>query len=204
VRPNFYEPVTASRTEERIRLGLDPALPTGLVLFGGQGSPQMISIVERIAHSGLKLQLILICGRNQKLRQRLRALNPGYPMYVEGFTSEIPYYMHLSDFFIGKPGPGSISEALMMKLPVIVERNAWTLPQERYNAEWITEKQVGVVLRSFREIAAGLRILLDERNFARFRTNAASINNRAVFEIPEILDAVLQRKIRPVQSTRPG
>ena len=32
-------------------------------------------------------------------------------MHVVGFTSEIPYYMVLSDFFIGKPGPGSISEA---------------------------------------------------------------------------------------------
>ena len=76
---------------------------------------------------------------------------------MEGFTSEIPYYMHLSDFFIGKPGPGSISEALAMQLPVIVERNAWTLPQERYNTEWIREKQVGVVLKSFRDIDAGLR-----------------------------------------------
>jgi hypothetical protein len=71
------------------------------------------------------------------------------PMLVEGFTSEIPYYMALSDFFIGKPGPGSISEALAMKLPVIVERNSWTMPQERYNAEWVLEKQVGIVLHSF-------------------------------------------------------
>ena len=43
------------------------------------------------------------------------------PMFVEGFTKEVPYYMRLSDFFIGKPGPGSISEALAMKLPVLVE-----------------------------------------------------------------------------------
>ena len=51
--------------------------------------------------------------------------------------------MQLADFFIGKPGPGSVSEALAMRLPVIVECNAWTLPQERYNAEWIVEKEVG-------------------------------------------------------------
>ena len=73
---------------------------------------------------------------------------------MEGFTSEIPYYMHLSDFFVGKPGPGSISEAMHMQLPVVVERNAWTLPQERYNTDWIREMQVGVVLPSFREIDA--------------------------------------------------
>jgi len=74
---------------------------------------------------------------------------------------------------------------------VVVERNAWTLPQERYNTEWIREKQVGVVLRSFRDIDAGLRELLNPDNFSRFRTNAAAITNRAVFEIPEILESLL-------------
>ncbi len=72
----------------------------------------------------------------------------------------MPYYMHLSDFFVGKPGPGSISEALKMELPVILERNAWTLPQERYNAEWVREKRVGIVLRNFREVESAVRQLL--------------------------------------------
>jgi hypothetical protein len=188
LRPTFYQPVTADRTSELRRLGLDPDLPTGLVLFGGQGSSVMPEIARSVT---AKAQFIFICGRNQKLAERLRALDTPYPKYVEGFTSEIPYYMHLSDFFIGKPGPGSISEAIAMHLPVVVERNAWTLPQERYNAEWVLEKQVGVVLKSFREIDAGLKQLLDPANFARFQANAAAIVNRAVFEIPEILDQLL-------------
>ena len=68
--------------------------------------------------------------------------------------------MLLSDFFIGKPGPGSVSEAVAMRLPVIVERNAWTLPQERYNAEWILEKQVGLVVRGPHQIPAAVKELL--------------------------------------------
>ena len=51
--------------------------------------------------------------------------------------------MQLADYFIGKPGPGSISEASPCACPVIVERNAWTLPQERYNADWIREQRRG-------------------------------------------------------------
>lgn len=203
VRPQFYAPLEIDRRAERPRLELDPDLPTGLVLFGGQGSNQMISIVNRIARAGLKLQLILICGRNHTLRDRLAALKPGFPMHVEGFTSDIPYFMRLSDFLIGKPGPGSISEALHMHLPVIVERNAWTLPQERYNADWIEERQVGIVLRSFKQIVPALRTLLEGDNLARFKANAAAIENRAVFEIPEILDAVLQAKTHPAQAAPP-
>jgi hypothetical protein len=86
-----------------------------------------------------------------------------------------------------------------MHLPVIVERNAWTLPQERYNTEWIRGKDVGVVLKSFREIESGLRALLQPANFARFRANAAAIKNRAVFEIPDLLDAMLQPKSSPAR-----
>jgi 1,2-diacylglycerol 3-beta-galactosyltransferase len=190
LRPSFYQPMTADRTSERRRLGLDPNLPTGLVLFGGQGSSAMPEIARRVTASS---QFIFICGRNKKLAGQLRGMKTKFPKYVEEFTSEIPYYMHLSDFFVGKPGPGSISEAIAMRLPVVVERNAWTLPQERYNTEWIREKQVGVVLPSFRAIDAGLRELLDPANFSRFRANAAAITNRAVFEIPEILESLLEK-----------
>lgn len=193
LRPGFYEPVNADRTSERIRLGLVPELPTGLVLFGGQGSSVMPEIAQRVS---ARAQFIFVCGRNKKLADQLRGMDTKYPKYVEGFTSEIPYYMHLSDFFVGKPGPGSISEAIAMHLPVVVERNAWTLPQERYNTDWIREKQVGVVLPSFRAIDTGLRELLDPTNFARFQANTAAITNRAVFEIPEILEILLQREKR--------
>ena len=57
------------------------------------------------------------------------------PKWIEGFTREVPFYMELSDFFIGKPGPGSVSEALVRRLPVIVQRSAWTMAHERYNLD---------------------------------------------------------------------
>lgn len=191
LHPRFYEPLGVERETERRKLGLDPSLPTALLLFGGHGSPVMAEIVRRLDRSGLDLQLVAICGHNDRLRRRLATLNCRLPLFVEGFTDQVPYYMHLSDFFIGKPGPGSISEALAMKLPVVVECNAWTLPQERYNAEWILEHGVGLVLSSFRRIAAAVAALLQPGRLAEFRARAAALNNRAVFEIPEILAHIL-------------
>ncbi len=73
------------------------------------------------------------------------------PVAVLGFTKEIHKWMRAADFLIGKPGPGSIAEAMVRKLPVLIECNAWTLPQEHYNAEWVKEKQVGIVLNTFKE-----------------------------------------------------
>jgi 1,2-diacylglycerol 3-beta-galactosyltransferase len=152
----------------------------------------MLDIARKLDTSGLRLQLILICGRNERLRETLAQLPHRIPMFVEGFTEEVPYYMRLSDFFIGKPGPGSISEALAMKLPVLVERNAWTLPQERYNAEWIIENQVGLVLRDFRHIVPAVAELMQPENYRRFREKAAARKNNAVFEIPGILERILK------------
>ena len=80
-----------------------------------------------------------------------------------------------------------------MKLPVIVECNAWTLPQERYNAEWVSENGVGLVLKNFRGIADAVNRLLEPAAYQRYRAAAASQENRAVFEIPEILERILER-----------
>jgi 1,2-diacylglycerol 3-beta-galactosyltransferase len=99
--------------------------------------------------------------------------------------------MALADFFIGKPGPGSISEALQFHLPVIVEANSKTLPQERYNAQWVTEKHFGVAVDSFENIAASVRGLLESGTLAELRRHVGAYCNRALFEVPVILDQCL-------------
>jgi 1,2-diacylglycerol 3-beta-galactosyltransferase len=99
--------------------------------------------------------------------------------------------MQLADYFIGKPGPGSLSEAVAMRLPVIVERNAWTLPQERYNTDWVREQGIGIVLPNFRRIARAVDELLKPAAYAGFRAATERLINRAVFEIPDILERIL-------------
>jgi hypothetical protein len=201
LRPEFYEKQTSDRAVERERLGLDPNLPTGMVLFGGQGSNVMLAIAERLGNSSLNLQLVMICGRNQKLQKRLAGLKTRNRIFVEGFTKEIPFYMHLSDFFIGKPGPGSVSEAAHMGLPVIVERNAWTLPQERYNAEWIHEQGAGIVLTNFRGIETAVEELLRSGQLQAMKAKLSAMHNRAVFEIPPMLEKIFQENCARANSS---
>lgn len=196
IRPEFYETPALDRAGEMQRLGLDPNRPTALVLFGGHGSKAMLGIAKRL---GASTQLILVCGHNQLLATQLRALPPGAPRLVVGFAPDIPRYMRLADFFIGKPGPGSLSEAVQQGLPVIVVDNAWTMPQERYNAQWITEHHLGIVHRSFRTIdraVAELLARLDE-----FRASARAVNNRALFEIPDIFERIVSSARRPDTGT---
>jgi UDP-N-acetylglucosamine:LPS N-acetylglucosamine transferase len=192
LRPAFYQPRTEDRTLERLRLGLTPELPTGLVLFGGEGSNAMYSIAEHLGNSAADMQLILICGRNTKLQRRLSTLRTRNKLHVEGFTKEIPYFMNLCDFFIGKPGPGSISEAVKMNLPIIVQRNAWTLPQERYNAQWVREQGVGIMLPNFGQIESAVRELLMPARFTSMKEKISKLDNQAAFEVPRLLKRILE------------
>jgi 1,2-diacylglycerol 3-beta-galactosyltransferase len=80
---------------------------------------------------------------------------------------------------------------MVRKLPVLIECNAWTLPQERYNAEWVTEKRVGIVLKSFDDIVEGVQQILEPARLAEFSKNVAALDNRAIFEIPEMLAKLL-------------
>ncbi|MBV9179675.1 MAG: galactosyldiacylglycerol synthase [Acidobacteria bacterium] len=197
MKPRFYKPRVVDRAEERKRLGLDPDRPTGLLLFGGHGSGVMLDIVRRLDAGRSQVQLIALCGNNQKLLTAIRSLRTRFPLFAQGFTSEVDYYMALSEFFIGKPGPGSISEALQFHLPVIVEMNGSTLPQERYNADWVTENGLGIVLGSFRQVDQAVERLLEPLNFAAYRGRAGSYRNRALYEIPDFLEQILERHRPP-------
>jgi len=203
LRPDFYVPDNSDPLALRAELGLKPDLPTAIVLFGGHGSKVMFDITEQLDAANVPVQLILICGRNEQLAAKFRARKWRMPVNVIGFTKEIHKWMRAADFLIGKPGPGSIAEAMVRKLPVLIECNSWTLPQERYNAKWVLEQRVGIVLKSFKEVVSGVRQMLEPARLAEFRKNVAAQDNRAIFEIPEIL-AKLLGEPTPAASSEPA
>lgn len=191
LRPDFYSVNGTDPLALRRALNLRTDLATAMMLFGGFGSKVMYEIAERLEASELPLQLIVICGRNEQLAGKFHGRAWGFPVHVLGFTKEVHQLMYAADFLIGKPGPGSVAEAMVRGLPVILECNAWTLPQERYNTEWVKEKGVGIVLRDFDQIVDGVKQMLEPGKLTDFRRNVKALNNRAVFEIPEIFAKLL-------------
>jgi 1,2-diacylglycerol 3-beta-galactosyltransferase len=190
LHPEFYRSDNTDRAAKRKEYGLDPNMPTGVVLFGGYGSRSMVTIAKRVSACRRPVQLIMLCGRNEKLVSELRGMRGPAPMLVQPFTTQIPQFLRLADFFLGKPGPGCVSEALKLGLPVIVESSGRTMVQERYNVEWVVERGVGFAVRDFKHVDRTIHELLDPATFARLRRNISGIENRAVFEILAILDEV--------------
>lgn len=209
IHPRFDQPVVLSSgiadeptRQERQRLGLRPDLPTGLITFGSHGSREMLKIVERLEQSAVDLQLILICGRNATLAKELQQRSNRFPVFVEGFTPQIPYYMRLADFFIGKPGSVGISEAIAMQLPVITECHpVMTLFQERASADWLAAQECGLVVKHFRDVSSAVVQLLQPDTFSRYRANVEAYENQAVFEVVAYLKNILETAALEVNQT---
>ncbi len=187
LKPTFYDLPPINLAHRRAALGLDPLRPTGVVMFGGQGSQQMLHIARALDG----VQLLLMCGRNRLLAEQCRRLQRSARQAVVGFTEEVADMMRLADFFIGKPGPGALSEAVQLGLPVITLKNAWTMPQERYNAQWVQEQGVGLVVPSVARLPAAADEML--RCLPQWHAATARLDNRAVFEVPQVLAHLLAR-----------
>lgn len=188
LRPSFYRKPCVDKAKRFADLGLDPHRPTGLVLFGGHGSNDMLKIAKALSDQ----QLIFVAGHNSALAQKMAAQSRSFHHLVMGFTKDIDQLMQLSDYFVGKPGPGSLSEAVHMGLPVITFRNSATMPQERYNTTWVEENKLGKVIGSFSDLPRAVAELLDD--LASYRTHVQEINNQAVFEVVASLAQIMSKQ----------
>jgi hypothetical protein len=200
LRQAFHTPARVDKAALRTGLGLEPGRPTALVMFGGYGSAQMAAIARALP----QLQLVLMCGRNAKLAERLRALPVapgGAQRVVVEFTEDVPRYMGAADFFIGKPGPGCLSEALQLGLPVVTFGNAFTMPQERFNVRWVGEQGVGLAVRSTSELPEAVQRLLAE--LPHFAQRVARQRNRASVEVPYVLARLLEGSRSDLGDLRP-
>lgn len=121
VDPGFSQ--VLDKTSERQRLGLDPRVPTALVMGGSKGLGPVEDIVWALRQRASRLQMIVVCGQNRraykKLRERFKQ-DPAVRLF--GFTKQIPRLMDAADFLISKPGGLTCAEALVKGLPMVMVR----------------------------------------------------------------------------------
>jgi 1,2-diacylglycerol 3-beta-galactosyltransferase len=116
VRQAFLE--APPKNEARVRLGLEDRF-TCLVSFGGEGvgrNPR--GPIRALLDSDVHPQVVAITGRNEALKEELKALGTN-GLRVEGFVENLAEYLAASDVFVGKAGPSSVYEALAVGRPVL-------------------------------------------------------------------------------------
>jgi 1,2-diacylglycerol 3-beta-galactosyltransferase len=177
----------------RVRLGLDPDRFTALLIGGGEGAGGLGAIVDAIQPTSLPVQLIVVCGRNKMLRQRLESTNLRTPAHICGFVRTIPELMQAADVVITKGGPQTIAESLVAGRPVIL---TGTLPgQEEGNGSFVESRGVGFRPGSIVQIVWNLSRLVHDREEREWMTRNARRHGR-----PEAAARVAQMAMRLVDA----
>jgi 1,2-diacylglycerol 3-beta-galactosyltransferase len=138
----FRPPAPGEKAALRRRFGIDQHRFTILVSGGGEGSGKLLTQVRALARRGGNWQLIVVCGRNEKLRRRLARVNFPNRALVLGFVDNMPDLMRGADLLVSKAGPGAIGEALATEVPILL--TSYLPGQETANVTFVTESGLGL------------------------------------------------------------
>ncbi|KAH6836274.1 monogalactosyl diacylglycerol synthase 1 [Perilla frutescens var. hirtella] len=157
VRPSFVKPVRP-KDELRKELGMDEHLPAVLLMGGGEGMGPIEATARALGdalydetHGEPIGQVLVICGRNKKLANKLQSIHWKIPVEVKGFVTKMEDCMGACDCIITKAGPGTIAEAMIRGLPIIL--NDYIAGQEAGNVPHVVQNGCGKFSKSPKEIA---------------------------------------------------
>ena len=144
----------------RERMGWRADLPVILLVGGGDGMGPLKRVAKAINDARLDATLVVICGRNTELKADLEAVDWRMPAHIYGFTTEMPQFMAASDMIVTKAGPGTISEAFIAGLPLVLYAR---LPgQEDGNVRYVEKLRAGVWAPRPREVVDALRLWVED------------------------------------------
>lgn len=146
-----FRTLPRDRSALRRQLGLEDALPVVLLMAGGQGMGPVEAIAQALAMARVRAQLVIVAGRNRELKDRLQAKSWPIPTRVLGFVDHIHLWMKASDILLTKAGPGTIAEALICGLPMIIY--SYIPGQERGNVDFVVRHEVGTYVSEPAKIA---------------------------------------------------
>jgi 1,2-diacylglycerol 3-beta-galactosyltransferase len=134
-------------------------MPVALMVGGGEGMGPIKEMVHAVDQAGMNLMLAIIAGRNQALKDSLEGAGLQTPHKIYGFVDNMPELMKAADVILTKAGPGTISEAFIAGLPIILYAK---MPgQEDGNVDYVLKKGAGVWAPYPEKVVATLRFWLD-------------------------------------------
>ncbi len=189
IDPRFSQP-GESKLLLRERLGLASQVPTVLLVGGGEGTGGLYRSVRAISRAGLPVQLVVVCGRNKRLLERLERIQQRLrvPTKLLGFVQNMPELMRAADILVTKAGPGTISEALACGLPILL--TSYVPGQEEGNVNYVTEHGVGRMAETPEALVDALEELLgpDSPALLSMRTQVTRLSHPdASFDIARLI-----------------
>jgi processive 1,2-diacylglycerol beta-glucosyltransferase len=162
LRPDFIVQKDREKILEELNLPTDRAII--LIMMGAAGGDTAYEYAKKVGDLDLGAHLVVVAGRNKKLKKELDHLNlhSSNSLSVFGFTDRISDIMAVSDVVITKPGPGTINEAIAMKLPILIDNTDISLFWERANVDVVLKYGVGQKIKKFNQIKGLLKTYLKD------------------------------------------
>ena len=158
VADRFCAPI-GNRDKLRKELGWSTHLPIVLLMGGGEGMGPLGKVAIQLDNAQLPCALVVITGHNKRLKTRLDNHQWNNPAFIYGFVNEVPAFMRAADIIITKAGPGTISEAFIAGLPIILYHR---VPgQEEGNVTYVVDEGAGVWAPRAEDIISTLRLWLE-------------------------------------------
>ncbi len=155
----FRPPAPGEKQALRRRFGLEEQRFTVLVMGGAAGVGHLATQVRILAAGAHPWQLVVVCGRNEKLRRRLADLEVSTPMLVLGFVDYMPELMRACDLVVTKAGPGAIAEALATGLPLVI--TGFLPGQESPNVDFVVESRIGAFAPKDSDLLDEVRVMAE-------------------------------------------
>ena len=188
VHPKFYEPLQPAALYKKHRLS-----PTRKTLLISAGTHGVLSGVVEIATQLMEdknLQVIVVCGKNEKLYAELSQLpSPSGRLVVLGYTKEMHELLEISDAIITKPGGISLTEAAIKGVPVLLYKPVYG--QELENAKYFAEKKAGIIATNRTELMGAIFTLLEAPGLLKQMKQNISQLARP-YSAKKIVDDILQ------------
>jgi 1,2-diacylglycerol 3-beta-galactosyltransferase len=140
------------RPQLRRRLGFNK--PT-VVCVGGADGMGIHRLFPALAELPSDIDVHIVCGKNEELRERLARTNPPANIHLHGFTSELPEMLAAADLALIKASPTVLMEALTVGTYVLIYD--FVPGQEFANVEFVQENGLGDYSRSPKKIARKIR-----------------------------------------------
>ena len=186
VSPSFTA-AGGDKDELRREFGWEMDRPVILLVGGGDGMGPIRRVARAINDSQLPISLAVVCGRNEEVWRDLTKLDWRIPHHLYGFTTDMPRMMRAADVFLTKAGPGSISEAFICGLPIIMYS---CLPgQEEGNVDYVLDGKAGYWAPNPEAVVRAVATLAENETTRQQMAEASRqlARPQAAFEIARVL-----------------
>ena len=152
INSRFFDPISRTREDILLSLGLDPKRMTVLASSGGEGIGNTETYIRELYLSDMPINIIAVCGRNERMLREMRLLaarSSTVRFAPLGFVDNMNELAFAADIGLAKAGPSSMLEMLSKGCPVMITHVAHHA--EQGNLDFVEREGFGWDVRDHRK-----------------------------------------------------